>query len=231
MSSSVGATEHLLHETNNPFRKGLSEAIQWIDALRIEYERDLERVLSTASEHVKRSGIPAQIPDPWPGPLPSQQLVASMPPYASVVDIKGPHVSLRPDVSTPNVKTLTLETHRPSGSTTLVRGMNGLSQSSDDRSDSTQSERPLSPSRLIAQSPISDEPRNGMSARIEHDVHKEQSALESDGRQSSGKGESTLQEGECDRYLQQLCPACFGGSQFGHPLEWYVSFPHVPYMY
>ena len=29
---------------------------------------------------------------------------------------------------------------------------------------------------------------------------------------------------ECTRFLRQLCPACFGGSSFGRPLEEYIFF-------
>ena len=29
---------------------------------------------------------------------------------------------------------------------------------------------------------------------------------------------------ECTRFLRQLCPACFGGSSFGRPLEEYAFF-------
>jgi hypothetical protein len=32
---------------------------------------------------------------------------------------------------------------------------------------------------------------------------------------------------ECSRLLRQLCPACFGGSSFGRPLEEYVEFSFI----
>jgi hypothetical protein len=113
--------------------------------------------------------------------------------------------------------------------TPVVQGEQNLPEMVDTRVSSTVPEVPptvpTSPpigARPTAQSPISNRLRSGVSARIENVTERDTYRLGSDGgprARSSSTAQSSLQDGECHRYLQQLCPACFGGAQFGRPLE------------
>jgi hypothetical protein len=60
----VGAIAKDTRETQDPFRKGLSEAIQWLDALRIHCEQDLDNVISYAADCTKGSHAPIDSTEP-----------------------------------------------------------------------------------------------------------------------------------------------------------------------
>jgi hypothetical protein len=216
MLPSVGATSRQLYETEDPFRKGLSEAIQWLDALRIHDEEDLEQVISTAASHVKDSLIPvdADVALAQALPLEGHQL----------------HVN----------RTSCGEAGAPSGSICLMSPMETepppTHPQSAVRDETTQrimndgADVPLSSRARVA----GEEGLNPSSplASLEQHAMRETHTLRvaeliDDGHErSTGTSENTpkcsLQSGECDRYLQQLCPACFGGTEFGCPIARYL---------
>jgi hypothetical protein len=222
MHSYTGATGRRMHDTDDPFRKGLSEAIQWLDALRIEEENDLEEVLSTAWCRVNASTVPLEACTP-----------------CSISDIPGGLSFISPCV-TRNQPHVVRSTDGHLHSEPSGYQSQGAPNHTTDVTVSPMIGPPESVSPLISNPPSittlnnvvdssgtiddrsrTEEARRLPSVTMEEVLDEGECNWRTDGSTPLDP-QISLQDGECDRYLQQLCPACFGGSQFGRPISLYV---------
>jgi hypothetical protein len=221
----VGATYRSTHETVDPFRKGLSEAIQWLDALRIHIEQDLEAIISTASQRVKESDIPmnASIPISVPqwqptsviGPLGNADRHQT---EAATTCLQEPEASDR-------------GTHCAS----LLPPLPRFESSCFNAPVTVGGDRPeLNPAGALCDERLVSSPAPGLSgiaSGVENgctagnelfDKMPNSTSANNQHTCSDSGSDETLYDGQCDRYLQSLCPACFGGSKFGRSLSQYV---------
>jgi hypothetical protein len=213
-----------MQETEDPFRKGLAEAIQWLDALRIQDEHDVEDVIAIAWGRVKVSNIPVEASVPVSGVVPSK------PPCRSNVSL----------ISDQDGFDLTSDSLPSTGATSdcqeYTHGAFEVPSSSWDMPTATEEDdiastvgSPMAgatmaksgdsvPGNIKDHSNTSD-PFVRSSVTIEECPDTEDPCSTSAIPQTNSL---SLQQGECDRYLQQLCPACFGRSEFGRLLTLYV---------
>jgi hypothetical protein len=216
-----------MQETEDPFRKGLAEAIQWLDALRIQDEHDVEDVIAIAWGRVKVSNIPVEASVPVSGVLPSK------PPCRSNVGLKAGQdgFDLTSDRSPSTGANSDCQecTHGAFEVTSSSRDMPTATEEDDITSTVGSIILPMAGATTVKSgdsvlgnikdhSSTSD-PFVRSSVTIEECPDTEDPCSTSAIPQTNGL---SLHQGECDRYLQQLCPACFGGSEFGRPLTLYV---------
>jgi hypothetical protein len=220
MHSYKGAAGRRMHDTEDPFRKGLSEVIQWLDALRMEEENDLEEVLSTAWSRVNASTVPIETGTPWP--------ISDLPDSLSFISPRVTHNQHLVSDLTKLGAVRSTDSLDPSScqseGTTKVKVSPTVGPPETVSSPiSTPSPIPTVNNVLDSSGTIDDQWRTGgvPSVTIEDVIDEDEGNWHMDGS-TTLHPQISLQDGECDRYLQQLCPACFGGSQFGRPLSLYV---------
>ncbi|OSD03347.1 hypothetical protein PYCCODRAFT_1477197 [Trametes coccinea BRFM310] len=203
----------------DPFRRGLSNAIQWYDQLRRRHDSMLELAIDNCMELVeerlsKRAAVGTVAnPSEKPAEADMYAMEVSTPHVTGREESMGTHPGSMPITPTPPLHGSTTmqaqqlqpsseqRPHEPTSETVSYRSRENSSKApfGDTRDWQKALANPSNPSLSTAPAPSTD-----------HDLLTQatiQSALSST--------ERTLVPGRCHRILQKRCPACFGGTRFG----------------
>ncbi|KAJ8089562.1 hypothetical protein PM082_014818 [Marasmius tenuissimus] len=183
--------------TQDPIRRALGHSLEWYDTLLVH----VNRYINTALDQLKQA-LP---------PLPDVDVCLSSPLSRSTALSKVP-------TSPPAAQT--------TASSSPVSSQETPSPDTQQSTTSTDFNTVLITPATTASSPTTTPtslPNTQRPQRTSPDINitlsTEDIVNEGDDTCNESDDESSLKPGECDPYLQRLCPACFGGSSYGRSFK------------